>query len=805
MKKSLKISIFVLITLSLIMACFLPINFSKNKDIQQNNFDNFSSSFSELISTYGTENLNLKKLILNKNEMQQIDGKFIISSHTLSSAIGFAQSSTLKTIQNNPSIEEFADYLNYEISENDNEFILTKKYASKRLIIKSSTQQNLMGAVATTSDYQGWQILQYETEEDTKSAYEYYNSQTDVEFVVIDKPVHATETEISPQYLTNKTEYLSWGAKEIGVDAYNDFLGGINQSKKNDVYVAVIDSGIDTDNTYLKNRIDLTHARSYYHQNKIDNYTSDVEDSTMGTGHGTHVAGTICDLTADNVKIIPIKVLGGANGTGWLSSASVAVLYVASLRESGVNVVAANLSLGTDKDSPTPVGSSDHKMFQSSFRTAREKGVSVVVASANDNIDGSNTCPANVAEAITVASIKKTVNIGVDPDYTSSSPMLNAYSNATATGYEKSTFSNYGTLIDVCAPGSKIKSTIYGNSLVYMSGTSQAAPHVSACLALLCVYNYTQDYSLSNIETLLFDNTSDLGDTTYDGQGLVNLKGLAKTYTITVSQTENGNISPNGVSVQTNNTYLLDYGESISFSILPDENCVLDSLIIDDFPVEISSTYTFSNVTSSHTISAVFRRTHCWINFNIAGEGNVLCSEYQSITNPLKVTFEQLLNFSFEPTITNHVVKNVKIDNEKVEISSSYELIATKANHYIEVEFGLKTYSVTKKLGNGILLTSNQDLHNLSHGEDVTFTIFIDPGYQLEAVYVNDVRVDVVDNTFTISNIDEDLEIRIVSSEINPEFNFDWTDKKFLIGVGIFAGMLTLFIILAIKRKTKKQ
>ncbi len=808
MKETLKIGLFILIILSLLLACFLPIKFSKSRVNLINNFDQFSSSFSELISTYGHEENAIRKFVLNKNELEQIDGKFMVDSSSLSSTFSsnnkLEQTLTNSTAKNSVTVQEFAKSLNCEISENDNEFILTKKYASKRLIIKSSNPQNKMGAIAMASGYQGWQILQFKTEEETRLAYEYYKTNNDIEFVVIDKPVEVTDSEISPQFLTTKGSYQSWGAKEIGADAYNDFLKEIDTSKKNEVYVAVIDSGIDTDNTYLKNRIDLTHARNYYHQNKVDNYTSDVEDDVNGSGHGTHVAGIVCDLTNENVKIIPIKVLGGSEGTGWLSSASVAILYVASMRESGINVVSANLSLGTDKNNPTPVGSDEHTMFESSFRTAREKGVSVVVASANDNIDGANTCPANVAEAITVASIKKIVNIGIDPDTTSSTAMLQAYSNASSNGYKKSNFSNFGNIIDVCAPGSKIKSTVPSNTMAHMSGTSQATPHVSACLALLCVYNHTQNYSLTNIENLLFENALDLGETTYDGHGLVNLKGLAKIYSITIVQSENGTIAPVGIEQQASNVYVLELGESLTFDILANENCALDSLIVDGKSVETSPTFTFSNVSSSHTISAVFKRTHCWINFTIVGEGNIICSGYNSPTNLLKVPFEEQTNFSFEPTQSNHVVKKVKIDGDEVEISSSYWLTATKASHEVEVEFGLKSYAVIKSLGDGILLTTEQDINNLTHGESVTFTISVDPGYQLDAVFVNDEKIDVTDNTFTISNISEDLEIQVVSSEINPEFKFDWTDKKFMIGVGICAGILILVVIFAIKKKMKK-
>lgn len=215
-----------------------------------------------------------------------------------------------------------------------------------------------------------------------------------------------------------------------------------------------------------------------------------VADGGVGdpNGHGTHVAGIIA-MTANNglggaglapsVSILPVRVLDAKGSGDHVAIASGIVWAV----DNGADVV--NLSLGGEE-------SSDALLAAIEYAHARKV---LVVAAAGNNGFTTNApvYPAAYDSVIAVSAIS--------PD---SSPTM---------------FSNYGEYVDLAAPGFAILSTLpdgYG----YMSGTSQAAPFVSASLALLLATGATPAAS----RTALYDSARDLppsGMDTYTGYGML--------------------------------------------------------------------------------------------------------------------------------------------------------------------------------------------------------------------------------------------------------------------------------------------
>lgn len=166
-------------------------------------------------------------------------------------------------------------------------------------------------------------------------------------------------------------------------------------------------------------------------------------------GHGTHVAGTVGGSTygvAKGVTIHPVRVLN-CNGSGTLSGVIAGVDWVAQNHQSPA---VANMSLGGGASSS----------LDNAVANAVAAGVTFAVAAGNENQNACNVSPARESSAITVGS--------------------------TTSSDSRSSFSNYGTCVDIFAPGSSITSAWYtSNSATNtISGTSMASPHVAGAAAL---------------------------------------------------------------------------------------------------------------------------------------------------------------------------------------------------------------------------------------------------------------------------------------------------------------------------------
>ena len=166
-------------------------------------------------------------------------------------------------------------------------------------------------------------------------------------------------------------------------------------------------------------------------------------------GHGTHVAGTVGGATygiAKSAKLYGVRVLDCA-GSGTNSGVIAGMDWVANNR---VAPAAANMSLGG--------GAS--QAIDDAVQRMVNAGVTVVVAAGNENVNACNSSPARAVNAVTVGSTTK--------------------SDA------RSSFSNYGSCLDVFAPGSDITSAWYTGDAATntISGTSMASPHVAGVAAL---------------------------------------------------------------------------------------------------------------------------------------------------------------------------------------------------------------------------------------------------------------------------------------------------------------------------------
>ncbi|TAA10654.1 peptidase S8 [Pseudoxanthomonas winnipegensis] len=186
--------------------------------------------------------------------------------------------------------------------------------------------------------------------------------------------------------------------------------------------------------------------------------------------HGTHVAGTIAAVTnnskgvagiAYGAKVVPVRVLGKCGGFD--SDIADAIVWASGGTVSGVPAnqnpaEVINLSLGGLGACGTTT--------QTAINGAVSRGTTLVIAAGNDNTNVSNASPANCNNVVAVG--------------------------ATTSSGARASYSNYGSLVDIAAPGSGILSTLNSgttspSSETYASysGTSMATPHVAAVVALM--------------------------------------------------------------------------------------------------------------------------------------------------------------------------------------------------------------------------------------------------------------------------------------------------------------------------------
>ncbi|CAA9567697.1 MAG: hypothetical protein AVDCRST_MAG19-2437 [uncultured Thermomicrobiales bacterium] len=224
------------------------------------------------------------------------------------------------------------------------------------------------------------------------------------------------------------------------------------------VPVAILDSGI-------AEHPDLTIAGGY-------NCTSDDRTAYDDVhGHGTHVAGTVGASggslgVAPGTPLYAVKVLGD-DGIGRLSWVICGLDWAP-----GQGITVANLSLvGASSEDPTACESSS---LHRAVCKAAASGLRLVVAAGNDGGNTAGYAPAKYDQVTTVSAL-------ADAD-----GCRGGRGGATGAGPDdtRATFSNRGTAVDVAAPGVGIASTWLGGGYRTLNGTSMAAPHVAALVAL---------------------------------------------------------------------------------------------------------------------------------------------------------------------------------------------------------------------------------------------------------------------------------------------------------------------------------
>ncbi len=287
-----------------------------------------------------------------------------------------------------------------------------------------------------------------------------------VAYVELDGPVYALD------------QTVPWGIDRVfGDESYSFETWGITRG--GGIAVAILDTGIDENHEDLPGLLGGV--------NTID----DTHWGSDGSGHGTHVAGTVAALdnnlgvvgVGPQIGLYAVKVLNDGGG-GTVESVVGGIEWAV---QQGIPIL--NMSLGTR----------DHfQSLQDACDAAYAAGHLVIAAAGNEGNPGG-----------------RGDNVGYPGAYESVIAVAASTINDT-----RASFSSTGPAVELIAPGSSILSTLPGNSYGTYSGTSMASPHVAGVAALVLA----ADPGLSNVQirAILQETAEDLGrSANQQGYGLV--------------------------------------------------------------------------------------------------------------------------------------------------------------------------------------------------------------------------------------------------------------------------------------------
>ena len=410
--------------------------------------------FEKMVITPGTDTME------KDGEKDQVSEEFDLSS-----------SQAKKVTRSESTLDNYLDEQDgvYEVEKNeDGDLEVTAPYQTKRLIVESDKVSDTYGAshiYVNTTDHET--ILQYDSEEKTEEAYDQLKQSYSACY-----PDKVVSIENSTMGLTLSQD----GENEYGGYSWGNGYMGMTQLKKEaaakgytrSVTVAVVDTGINASNAMFRGRTISSQSYNFFGNNK------NVQDTF---GHGTHVCGIIADATPTNVGLLVLRV-SNSEGKSSLLTIKTALQYAIAKKADVVN-----LSMGF-----IDANAYLYDYLNSTIDKAYERGIPICCAAGNGEqgstgIDVRYCYPACYSKTIAVSAID--------------------------TSYHLASYSNRGSGIDFTAPGTGIVSAYFRGGTTAMSGTSMAAPHITAAIAYLKMVQ--PNLSVNGVYRELKVYSSDLG------------------------------------------------------------------------------------------------------------------------------------------------------------------------------------------------------------------------------------------------------------------------------------------------------
>jgi|GEM_PF-145862 len=372
-----------------------------------------------------------------------------------------------------------------------------------RLIVKTRNNVSDDTALESVSGFE-YTILQYENKQDMEQAYDElrekgYSVEKDRVLSVKDNSLKNLRTTADDSSSDSDKVSDRWSYESVMSD-YAKAQIEKSDAYNNEIVIGVLDSGVDYNHELFSGRISDTSFNMSASGNK--------NDCMDDNGHGTAVAGIIAQTTPDNVKIKPYKIID-ADGYVTLSEFTAAMEVILASKDLpdimnislGGYLFEKNMSLETELVSRLV-----------------EKGVTVCVASGNDDLPVKYCTPADCESAITVGAYDYTNHI--------------------------CSFSNYGKEIDVAAPGYNVYSVDLSSGKYYAnySGTSFACPIASAACSYILMQN--PKFSPKEVQEQIKTSAVYMGEDeeNYYGSGMLNFPNLLvdKEHTAPIPSTVGG-------------------------------------------------------------------------------------------------------------------------------------------------------------------------------------------------------------------------------------------------------------------------
>jgi hypothetical protein len=246
------------------------------------------------------------------------------------------------------------------------------------------------------------------------------------------------------------------------------------------------------------------------------------------------------------------------------------------------------------------------------------------------------------------------------------------------------------------------------------------------------VYNGSQTFTItpdagSHIVDVLVDNISQGVITGYTFNNVTTNHTIHAVFatdmlSITASAGLGGSVSPSG-------TISVSYGSNQSFTITPDANYHIYDVLVDGTSYGRIGSYTFYNITTSHTIEAFFQIDSVTITASAGANGQI------SPSGNVLVPYNSSQTFTIFPNTGYHTIQ-ILVDGIPVAIAPTYTFDNVTSNHTISATFGIDSFTITASAGLGGSVLPD-GITYLTYGSNQTYNITPNPGYQTMEIFVD--------------------------------------------------------------------